>query len=331
MQNRIIYPAIALCSILFFIYSIDVFFFNQFITPLTIIGTACSTAFLVMALNAWLIKDRELTLPEERKRQLAIGGIAIVFACLYGYFIASHAKDGVAAELDKYGIFTVGTIVDGKSEFIGGSQARIFVKYTDENGKDYEAVAFIPKYTFDDFSKEQLLGLRFMPKHPEIIRLLLTDEEMNKYSGFKNRPMELHDLITLINLTPGKKMQDYLNGVNLRWEMKTDPYRITYNFINRMKLQVVKASNRYLQFIYAYPDITIFNGELEKYHFKKQHNILGDLEYENGTYNLKINQMDIPVERETTNSPYRYRALQEYKKVAVFTLTRIAENDSISN
>lgn len=325
MQNRIIYPGIAVCSALFFIFSINVFVFHQFLGIFTFAGAACTTAFLAMALNAWIIKDREITTAQIRQRQVLMGVVCAVFAIGYGIFINKHNKAAVAKELDKHGIFAIGTVVDGKSELLSVSEARIFVKYYDENDKSYEAVAYIPKSNFDNFSKDQVVGLRFMPKHPEIIRLLLTDDEMTKYSGFKNRPLQLPDLMEVIQLPRGKRIQDYLNSVNLQWYMKPDEYGINYQYINKMKIQSIVVNQRGAQFINNTIDQNLFKRDIAKYRFALISDS-GAKEYQNDNFTLTIQDIDIPFAREHSGYGNSVEKV-EYKPVTVYTLTkRFAED-----
>lgn len=295
MLNRIIYPIITLCLAGLFAFSIDIFDFYQWNTLFTIVGGLCTTAALALSLSAWLLKDRELTNAQEKQFKIVVWVASIVFLLGFGYFLSHDSKEKVMAALNEDGVYATGTLLTGRSDHsLKTDDKFILVNFYDGNRKKQEAQIYVNDSVFSTFLKGQKIPLIYHSEHPELVKMLLTNEDLSRYSGFKNRPLTLTDMMKMVDLKPGKQIQNYLNGVNLQWRILPGYYEDNYRYFNELKLLLVASQDGIIRYMHNEFNPALFNSELKKYGFK-QAVVMGEKVYVNDKYVVAIRSEEIPL------------------------------------
>jgi hypothetical protein len=138
--------------------------------------------------------------------------------------------------LKKDGIKALGHIKDGSGK--SGKYSEFFdivVEFEDENGTSLTVNKSVTRSQFDSYSKDQQVMLVYSKKNPSIIKILSTPEEVQEFTGLKERDMAIADLNALVTMKK-ENVDSFLNAITYGWEKKGNDTA----WINERKNQYVR-------------------------------------------------------------------------------------------
>lgn len=139
-------------------------------------------------------------------------------------------------ELKKDGIKALGRIIEGIGK--SGQYSEYFdvtIAFQDENGTDLTVHKSVTRSEFDSFSKDQKVLMVYSKKNPSIVKILSTPEEVQEYTGIKERSMAIADLNALVTMKK-ENVYSFLNSITYKWEKKDNDSA----WINERKSQYVR-------------------------------------------------------------------------------------------
>ncbi len=157
--------------------------------------------------------------------------------------------------LKKDGIKAIGHITDGTGE--SGKYSEhfdIIVEYTDENGTPLTVHKSVTRSDFDSYSKDQQVMLVYSKKNPSIIKILSTPEEVQEFTGLKERDIAIADLNALVTMRK-QNVDSFLNNITYAWEKNNDSAWINERrkqdvrlFADQKSVVYVSESDEYQRF-----------------------------------------------------------------------------------
>jgi hypothetical protein len=139
--------------------------------------------------------------------------------------------------LKKDGIKALGHIKDGSGK--SGKYSEFFdiiVEFEDENGTLLTVNKSVTRSQFDSYSKDQQVMLVYSKKNPSIIKILSTPEEVQEFTGLKERDIAIADLNALVTMNK-QNIDSCLNTITYGWEKKGNDSA----WINERKHQYVRV------------------------------------------------------------------------------------------
>jgi hypothetical protein len=218
-KRRIIWGAGFLLTILLFYFLLpaNVYFKAPILLSLT--GALLFLFFsvqLVGDFRSWEeLNTRDKSLQDWRHK---VAFILVIPAVIFLFVLAKKVDNYEKDELSTDGIVTTGIIKDGSKATVKRStKCDIVVEYKVENDRLMNVSQTVTESEFDSYSKGQQVTLVYSKKHPDIFRILSTDEAIEKYTGVKNREVGVKDLIALMSMKHDS-INSFLNTISYSWE-----------------------------------------------------------------------------------------------------------------
>lgn len=189
--------------------------------------------------------------------------LSFVIITIYLTTLYSNIKEN---ELKQFGKITTGEVTEGYSmtdrNNIGSYNVTVAYQL---NGETITAFTKVSPTEFRNCYVGKEVNLIYSTKNQNLIDIIGDDTKVETYVNIKNRDIQIHDLISLIDLDE-KKMLRYLNTVNYPWNY--DIYKKTW--INREKnLLIVKNDKNSVSYLAASYNPANLNEELKNLKFIK--------------------------------------------------------------
>lgn len=267
MNNRkIIWGTGLLLTILLFYFLIPAnVYFNAPIL-LSLIGAALFLFFsvqLVGDFRSWEELNTKDKSQQDWRHKAAF--LLVIPAVIFLFVLTKKVDNFEKDELKTDGKVTTGHIKDGSKSTVGEStKCDIIVEYKVENDRLINVSQTITESEFDSYSKGQLITLVYSKKHPDIFRILSTDEAIEKYTGVQNRAVGVKDLITLISMKQDS-INPFLNTISYSWEKRDT------GWVNDRNYQYVNVSPKTgsVTYISSAVDFKLYQNMFKLENFKE--------------------------------------------------------------
>lgn len=195
-------------------------------------------------------------------------------------------------ELKKYGVTTRGTIIDGSGfKSRRGGMYDLTIEFKDENNRLLTVKKDVGEDEFNRYGKGEQVMLVYSKKHPNILRILSSDESIEEYTGIKARDFEIKDLKALLTMKR-TDVDSFLNTISYGWAKRDS------GWINERKNQYIRMAQK---------GAIVYVGPFDNFHrfppLFKQENFHEIELKDNPTLKLFYNDsLDVAVEMKTGGS-----------------------------
>ncbi|MVT09042.1 DUF3592 domain-containing protein [Chitinophaga tropicalis] len=201
------------------------------------------TAFFFVQMFADFRSWDELNskLPEHNQWYHKVAVIAIVLAVALGVTFSVHYGTLEDNEIKEYGVRVPGTITAGysKSSSKGGTTYNLSVSFYTKKGKYVYVNRNVDGGQYDQASIGKHVEVMYSQKHPTLVKILLGEDVVEEFTGFKSRDITVSDLSKILTMRKDSILQS-LNQVSYRWELQ--PHE-TNTWVNNDKELAVFIQN----------------------------------------------------------------------------------------
>lgn len=224
MNRRIIWGGLLLLTFLVF-YSwmpADVYLASKFFIGL--VGGVLCGIFLVQLIADFKDMDEARAW---NKGQLKDWYYKLLFAVLpvtIGLIItfAMHYDTLGDNELKEFGVRVQGTVLDGYyKKSSKTSEYALTVGFYNKKGKYIRQQTEVSSSQYDKAGKGQHVEVIYSSKHPSLIKILLSDDVIEEFTGVKSRSIKLDDITKLLDLSRDSILPA-LNKISYRWTKAED-------------------------------------------------------------------------------------------------------------
>ncbi|MCU0440004.1 MAG: hypothetical protein MUC49_19125 [Raineya sp.] len=233
------------------LYALIAFIIFLFLTPLTLYNSwgiwltifeALFCGFFVFMTTAKLNNFYELLNfqdDESKGTNYAIIPVCVVFVLIF--IFSNFFNYRINEAIEKYGIMTKATIVDGESKTSRSLRRsketnELQVEFTTKKGEKCSYKTSVSKEIFSSVSKGLEVEIKYVPDSPEIFKLMVGNENVEKFKGISNRDLEFSDLEMMINQS-SQEIKQYLDSLSAGWEETKENELLV--FTNKLKKEMV--------------------------------------------------------------------------------------------
>ncbi|HJT74241.1 MAG TPA: DUF3592 domain-containing protein, partial [Chitinophaga sp.] len=187
-----------------------------------LVGGAITAIFFVQMFADFRSWDElNSKLPEHNQWYHKVAAIAIVLAVVLGVVFSVHYSTLEDNEIKEYGVRVPGTIISGysKSSRKGGTTYNLSVSFYTKKGKYISVNRDVDGGQYDKASVGQHVEIMYSKKHPTLVKILLGEDVVEEFTGFKSRDITVSDLSKILTMRKDSILQS-LNQVSYRWELQ---------------------------------------------------------------------------------------------------------------
>jgi len=184
LKKRILYGALTFGLIWLFWSGIPIDFFASNTTLVAIVAAiSLPVPFIAFCVSFMdLPESPEETDKTDNSGYAIVAGL-IIFIFIFPIALIYHETQLESDEFENYGIYTTGTITDGSS--LHGRRvdfSSVVVAFTSEEGYNYNIDHSLSAAEFNRLSKDQEVPLVYSKRHPNLLKILYTYDDILKYS-----------------------------------------------------------------------------------------------------------------------------------------------------
>jgi hypothetical protein len=147
---------------------------------------------------------------------------AIIPAIIFGFGLIFYNGGRKDDELKEYGVLTKGSVQNGSSttttrRFQSNTSYDIIFLYQDSTGKKQQFEQSVSGSEFNDAYIGQEVDIVYSKKHPALARAILSLDELAKYKTIADHPIEVQQLIAILESHQSDTIVNFLNGISYQW------------------------------------------------------------------------------------------------------------------
>lgn len=294
MNNRRTFWAIGLLLAFLLFYSwLPVGFYSQAPIFFSVFGAVLCLFFLIQLVGdfrSWEEFNTKDKSEHDWRHKVAPAMVLPAIAILAVFLMKLSTNE--TKELKKYGVTTKGTIIDGSGfKSRRGGMYDLTIEFKDENDRLLTVKKDVGEDEFNRYGKGEQVMLVYSKKHPNILRILSSDESIEEYTGIKARDLEIKDLKALLTMKR-TDVDSFLNTISYGWQ-KHDS-----GWVNERKYQYIRMAQK---------GTIVYVGPFDNFHrfpkLFKQENFQEVQSKDNPSLKLFYNDsLDVAVEMKTGGS-----------------------------
>jgi hypothetical protein len=172
-----------------------------------------------------LFEKEDTNVPQPAGRRLVPFVIipGIVFAIVLIFYNGGRKDDELAA----FGMVTKGVIENGSSttttrRFQQNTSYDLIFSYKDSTGAKYVFEQSVNGSDFNDAYRGQEVDIVYSRKNPDLAKAVLNLDELASYKKIANNPIEVQQLISILESDRPDTIVNYLNNINYQWVQAND-------------------------------------------------------------------------------------------------------------
>ena len=202
-------------------------------------------AFATLNINS----SYEIFTIDEKVESQKLSSVLIPFLSFFVFsIIIYNAIDyKINRKIDKEGVFTKAKVINGeeiitKSLRRGRSESyNLVLGYTDaKTNTNYESKIDVDAEVFNSVYKDQTIEIKYLPSNPSILKVMVGDENIQKFKNISNRKIDFSDIDNLYQLKTDDERFSFLEKMSEGWEKKADSSGITFH--NSLKKETIGFS-----------------------------------------------------------------------------------------
>ncbi|PZX09800.1 hypothetical protein LX69_03523 [Breznakibacter xylanolyticus] len=162
------------------------------------------------------------------------------------FLFMNYYEFKIYKKIEREGVITNATIINGQ-RVISGSIRRKFekielnVEFKTKNGEVKNYTTKVDREIFESVSKGLEVEIKYLPETPEIFKLIVGNENVQKIKGISNRNLEFTDFEKIIKLNP-IDISEYLSSISEGWKYLEDEQGVYYENILKNEFFAISKS-----------------------------------------------------------------------------------------
>jgi hypothetical protein len=171
--------------------------------------------------------------------------IPIVAFVVLGFAISINTENRLDNLLKEKGVVTTAKIRDGfqvsrRSRRGVSTTSAIQITFKLKNGKLYNASSDVSDEVYDNLVRGQGVDIIYLPTNPSLFKVIIGNENAQKFGGIPNRAIEFTDLEKVLALHVDS-VRDYLSTISVYWTTTID--KRNYYYANESKNELIARVN----------------------------------------------------------------------------------------
>jgi hypothetical protein len=167
--------------------------------------------------------------------------VPIVVFIVLGFAISMNTSSRLDNLLKEKGVVTTARIRDGfqvsrQSRRGVSTTSAIQITFKLKNGKLYNASSDVSDEVYENIARGQGVDIIYLPTNPSLFKVIIGNENAQKFGGIPNRAIEFSDLEKVLALHVDS-VRDYLSTISVYWTTTKD--RKNYYYANESKNELI--------------------------------------------------------------------------------------------
>jgi hypothetical protein len=207
------------------------------------------------------VYDEEL---ESYRNSLSRWGYYLAFFCFILFMALTININSTRLEkkFDETGKVAKAELLDKMFELKSGVVSKkaqrfnVGLQFSTETGKQIVQNKLLEIEQFEKLIEVDYVPVLYLPEHPEVVKILISNNDIKKYLGVNQRALNALDLQNMLYLQTDSIIVSILNKININWQLKSFPNESEFtNWTGDEKIIIKKGKIIYL----TTKDVKTFN------------------------------------------------------------------------